>query len=51
MPPVHYYLGRAREGMKSVTAADAYRTFLEIKKGADEKGLVVDARKRLAALR
>jgi tetratricopeptide (TPR) repeat protein len=51
MPPVHYYLGRAREGMKSPTALDAYRTFLQIKGNGDEQGLVADARKRVAGLR
>ena len=51
LPPVHYYLGRAREGMKSSTAADAYRTFLAIKEKGDQSGLVSDARKRLAELR
>ena len=51
VPPVHYYLGRAREGMKSTTAADAYRAFLAIKDKGDEQGLVADARKRVAGVR
>lgn len=49
VPPVHYYLGRAREGMKSATAGDAYRTFLTIQQKGEASGLVRDARKRLTA--
>ena len=47
LPPVYYYLGRAREGMKQSSAADAFKTFLSIKARGDEAGLVEDARKRL----
>jgi tetratricopeptide (TPR) repeat protein len=47
-PPVYYYQGRAREGLKSPGAADAFKSFLAVKTG--EGGpLVADARKRLAA--
>jgi tetratricopeptide (TPR) repeat protein len=47
LAPVHYYLGRAREGLKNPRAADAYRAFLAINERADEQGLVTDARRRL----
>ncbi len=46
-PPVYYYLGRAREGLKSPGAADAFKAFLAFQTG--EGGpLAADARKRLA---
>jgi tetratricopeptide (TPR) repeat protein len=47
LPPVFYYLGRAREGLKSAKgAADAYKSYLAIIKG--EGGpLAADARRRL----
>jgi len=45
-PPVYYYLGRSRQGLKSPDAADAFRTFLGFQTG--EGGpLAADARKRL----
>jgi len=47
LPPVHYYLGRALEGLGSPAAAEPYRTFLEIKANADGDPLVADARRRL----
>jgi tetratricopeptide (TPR) repeat protein/tRNA A-37 threonylcarbamoyl transferase component Bud32 len=47
---IHYYLGRAQEGVKSPAAAASYKTFLDIKQRGDETGgLVADARRRLAA--
>ena len=46
-PPVYYYLGRTREALKSMGAADAYKTFLAFQTG--EGGpLAADARKRIA---
>jgi len=45
-PPVQYYLGRAKEGLKSAGAADAYKSFLAVKTGPGDE-LVADARKRL----
>ena len=48
-PPVLYYLGRTREGLKSVTgAADAYKSFLASRKGEGDT-LTADARRRLGA--
>ena len=50
LPPIYYFLGRARQGLKSPGATDAFRTFLNIKqKGGSEDPLVADARRRLAA--
>jgi tetratricopeptide (TPR) repeat protein/tRNA A-37 threonylcarbamoyl transferase component Bud32 len=46
LPPLHYWLGRALEGLGSPAAADSYRTFLAIKANADEDALVADARRR-----
>ncbi len=48
-PPVHYYLGRAQEGLKSPAAAESYKTFLNFKTSADKDPLVIDARRHLAA--
>jgi tetratricopeptide (TPR) repeat protein len=45
-PPVYYYLGRAREGLKSPGATDAYKSFLAVRTGP-ANALVADARKRL----
>lgn len=50
-PPVHYYLGRAQEGLGSPAAAESYRTFLRIKeKGDGVDPLIEDARRRLNSL-
>jgi eukaryotic-like serine/threonine-protein kinase len=48
VPVAFYYQGRARDGLKSPGAAEAYKTFLAVKTGPGD-GLVADARKRLAA--
>jgi len=50
MAPVYYYRGITRTALKSTSgASDAFRTFVEFKKGGDEKSsLVADAEKRLA---
>ncbi len=45
-PPVYYYLGRAREGLKSPGAADAFKTLLAFQTGEGDP-LAADARKRL----
>jgi tetratricopeptide (TPR) repeat protein len=50
LPPVHYYLGRALEGLGSPAAADSYRTFLEIKTNGDGGPLVADARRCFESL-
>jgi len=48
-PPVHYYMGRAQEGLGSPASSESYKKFLEIKIRADSRDpLVEDARRRLA---
>jgi tetratricopeptide (TPR) repeat protein/tRNA A-37 threonylcarbamoyl transferase component Bud32 len=49
-PPVHYYLGRALEGLGSSAAADSYQKFLQIKLKSEEDWMVKDARRRLKNL-
>ncbi|HEY6147262.1 MAG TPA: hypothetical protein VIZ69_06175, partial [Thermoanaerobaculia bacterium] len=47
IPLAFYYQGRAREGLKSPGAAEAYKTFLSVKTGPGD-ALVADARRRLS---
>jgi tetratricopeptide (TPR) repeat protein len=47
LPPVYYYQGRAREGLKSPGAAESYKTFLAIKEKGAGDPLVADAQRRL----
>jgi tetratricopeptide (TPR) repeat protein len=50
-PQVHYYLGRALEGLGSSAAADAYKEFLKIKEKSDGSDpMVEDTRRRLSLL-
>jgi tetratricopeptide (TPR) repeat protein len=46
-PPVYYYQGRVREGMKSEGFADFYRTYLNIHKQSSEDPLVPEIRRRI----
>ena len=46
-PPVYYYQGRVREGLKSAGFADSYRTYLIIRGQAGEDPLLPENRKRL----
>ena len=46
-PPVYYYQGRAREGMKSAGFADTYKTYLSIRGQSSEDPLVSDIRHRI----
>ena len=46
-PPVYYYEGRAREGMKSAGFADFYKTYLSIRGQSSDDPLVLDIRRRL----
>jgi len=48
-PPVYYYQGRAREGMKTTGFADSYNKYLSIRGKAGEDALLADARQRSAA--
>jgi len=47
LPPVYYYQGRVREGLKSPGFADSYRTYLSIREKAGEDPLLPEIRKRL----
>jgi serine/threonine protein kinase/predicted Zn-dependent protease len=45
---IHYYLGRAQEGLGSAAAAESYRNYLTIKEKTDwDDPLITDARRRL----
>jgi len=46
LPPVYYYLGRVREGLKSTGFADSYRTYLSIREKAGEDPLLAEVRRR-----
>ncbi len=50
LPQVHYWLGRALEGLGSPGAAEQYQTYLDIKAGADDDPMVAEARERIEAL-
>ncbi len=45
-PPVHYYIGRALDGLQSAGAKDAYKTFLSLQAPESENPLALDARRR-----
>ena len=45
-PLVHYYLGRAREGMKTESFADSYRSYLSIRGKAGEDPLIAEIKKK-----
>jgi tetratricopeptide (TPR) repeat protein len=47
LPPVYYYQGRVREGLKSAGFADSYRTYLSIRGQAGEDPLLPEIRYRL----
>jgi serine/threonine protein kinase/Tfp pilus assembly protein PilF len=49
-PQIHYYLGRAQEGLRSPKATESYQEFLRIKEKSDAvpgDPMVEDAKKRL----
>ncbi len=46
-PPVYYYQGRAREGMKTAGFADSYKKYLSIRSKAGEDPLLADAQHRV----
>jgi predicted Ser/Thr protein kinase/uncharacterized protein (DUF305 family) len=46
-PPVYYYQGRVREGVKSAGFAESYRTYLNIRGQAGEDPLLPEIRRRL----
>lgn len=47
-PPVYYYQGRARQGMKSAGFADFYKNYLSIRGSSTEDPLVADIHHRLS---
>lgn len=48
--PVDYYLGRAREGLQSPGAAEAYQNYLKAREKSVNNPLATDAKKRLHSL-
>jgi eukaryotic-like serine/threonine-protein kinase len=46
-PPVYYWQGRAREGMKSAGFADFYKTYLSIRGQSPDDPLLPDIRRRI----
>jgi tetratricopeptide (TPR) repeat protein len=46
-PPVYYYLGRVREGLKSERFAENYLLYLSIREKAGEDPLIAEIRKRV----
>jgi tetratricopeptide (TPR) repeat protein len=46
-PPVYYYQGRVREGLKSPGSAESYRMYLDIRGKAGEDPVLADVRRRL----
>ena len=49
LPPVYYYQGRVREGLKSAGFAEPYRTYLAIREKAGDNPLVPEIRKRIGS--
>jgi tetratricopeptide (TPR) repeat protein/predicted Ser/Thr protein kinase len=48
LPPVYYFQGRARDGLKSTGAADSYKMYLSIREKAGEDPLLPEIRRRLS---
>jgi tetratricopeptide (TPR) repeat protein len=46
LPPVYYYLGRAREGLQTEGYLDLYREYVTIRGKSTEDPLLVEARRR-----
>jgi hypothetical protein len=46
-PPVYYYQGRVRDGLKSEGSADSYREYLKFRGTSTEDPLVKDIKKRI----
>ena len=46
-PPIYYYQGRVREGLKSPGFAEPYRTYLGIRGKAQEDPLLADISRRI----
>ena len=48
-PPVYYYQGRVREGLKTSGFADSYRTYLQIRGTSTEDPLLPEVRRRIGS--
>ncbi len=48
-PPVYYYQGRVREGLKSTRFAESYRAYLDIRGKSADDPLVAEVRRRAGA--
>ncbi len=46
-PPIYYYMGRVREGMKSSGFAESYRSYLSIRGKSTEDPFVQEVRRRV----
>ena len=46
-PPVYYYQGKVREGMKSAGFAESYKKYLSIRGNAGEDPLLAEVRRRI----
>ena len=46
LPPVYYYQGRVREGLKTARFAESYRAYLAIRDKAGEDPLLTEVRRR-----
>jgi tetratricopeptide (TPR) repeat protein/predicted Ser/Thr protein kinase len=46
-PPVYYYQGRVREGLKNSSFAESYKQYVSIRGQAGEDPLLADARRRI----
>ncbi|HET8965838.1 MAG TPA: protein kinase [Candidatus Acidoferrum sp.] len=51
LPPVYYFQGRARDGLKSSGAADSYKAYLDIRGKAGEDPLLPEVRGLLTKLK
>jgi tetratricopeptide (TPR) repeat protein len=47
LPPVYYYQGLVKEGLKSAKAAESYRNYLDIRGKSTEDPLVPEVRRRI----
>jgi eukaryotic-like serine/threonine-protein kinase len=46
-PPIYYYQGRVREGLKNPGFTESYKQYLSIRGKAGEDPLLADARRRI----
>ena len=48
-PPVYYYQGRVREGLKSTRFAESYRAYIDMRGKSADDPLVAEVRRRAGA--